>query len=123
MRFLWITLLFALPLHAEEAELCEQGKTFVYGCDPVEPLYQIRVDLSPAHGGVELGYSQTPLPPEMKPAAGESCTPKKRFETTLKSGTPTGTGVLAFAALGTEIRLTNLSPRAVKINLTGTPEG
>lgn len=123
MRLLLLALFLTLPLAAEEIELCEEGKKFVYGCDPIDPLYQIRVELSPANGGVELSYSQSPFPPEMKPASGESCQFKKRFETGLKSGTPTGNGVLALATLGTEIRLTNLGSRPVKIQLTGSPAG
>jgi len=116
--------MLAAPTGYADTEECDPAKTFIYGCEPIEPLYQVRVLLQPTHGPITLGYRQTPYPPGMAPTGGKgSCHFKKSYETTFSATSSVVSESIAYAGIGSELIVTNLGPRPVKVELTGSPAG
>ncbi len=107
-----------------DTEECDPTKRFVFGCDPIEPLYQVRIKLAPKHGPITLAYWQTPYPVGMTPTGGpESCQYKKSYEAMYSATTSDIAETVAFGAIGSEIKVTNLGLRPVKVEFTGTTAG
>ncbi len=119
-----LVMVAAAPLYADDEELCPTGKTFLFGCDPIDPVYQLRLKLIPLPGRpIDVKLRQSPIPPGTPPtASAKSCAVQKAVEGQYASSTET-VAHTALAALGTELVVTNLAVNPISVTLTGEAPG